>query len=130
MLERYPPDNPREWLNRAYSNLAMAKQEVESVYLEDLCFNTQQAAEKAIKALLIKRNIDFPYVHDIAQLLTLLESVGQEIPESVRAAERLTQFATITRYPGLAPPLEREEYEQALEIAERVVRWAESFILV
>ena len=61
MPERYPPDDPREWLNRARSNLAMAKMEAEGIYLEDLCFNAQQAAEKAIKAVFIKRQIEFPY---------------------------------------------------------------------
>ena len=35
--ERYPPDDPREWLNRARSNLAMAKSRGEGAYLEDLC---------------------------------------------------------------------------------------------
>ena len=58
--ERYPPDDPREWLNRARSNLAMAKNRVEGAYLEDLCFEAQQAAEKAIKAVMMKRNIEFP----------------------------------------------------------------------
>jgi hypothetical protein len=58
--------DPREWLNRACSNLAMAKSEMEGVYLEDLCFDAQQAAEKAIKALLIKMGVEFPYIHDIA----------------------------------------------------------------
>lgn len=47
--ERYLPDDPREWLNRAKSNLAMAKSRVPEVYLEDLCFEAQQPAEKAIK---------------------------------------------------------------------------------
>ena len=42
--ERYPPDDPREWLNRARSNLAMAKNRVEGAYLEDPCFEAQQAA--------------------------------------------------------------------------------------
>jgi predicted nucleotidyltransferase len=37
----------------------------EEVYPEDLCFNAQQAAEKAIKALLIAHGVRFPYVHDI-----------------------------------------------------------------
>jgi HEPN domain-containing protein len=49
-----------------------------------MCFHTQQAAEKAIKALLINRHVEFPYIHDIAQLLTLLERAGQEIPEPIR----------------------------------------------
>jgi len=51
--KRYPPEDPREWLNRARSNLALAKAKRKGVYLEALCFDAQQAAEKAIKALLI-----------------------------------------------------------------------------
>ena len=66
--ERFPPDDPREWLNRARSNLALAKNRVPDAYLEDLCFEAQQAAAKAIKARLIMHSIDFPYVHDLARL--------------------------------------------------------------
>jgi HEPN domain-containing protein len=79
MPERYSPEDPREWLNRAQSNLVLAGMQGDRIYLEDLCFNAQQAAEKAIKALLIQRKVEFPYVHDIAELLTVLEQTGQEI---------------------------------------------------
>ena len=47
--ERFPPDDLREWLNRAGSNLAMAKNRAPGAYLENLCFQAQQAAEKAVK---------------------------------------------------------------------------------
>jgi len=58
-VERFPPDDPREWLNRARSNLAQAKGggRLTEVYREDLCFNAQQAAEKAIKAVSIAENV-------------------------------------------------------------------------
>ena len=128
MPERYPPDDPREWMNRAQSNLSMAKSEAAGIYLEDLCFNAQQAVEKAIKALLLKLGVEFPYVHDIAQLVTLLERAGQEIPGFVREAAQLTQFAVFSRYPGIAPPVKREEYDEAVAIAEQVVRWVEVII--
>jgi len=82
--ERFPPDDPREWLNRARSNLARARAKIPDAYLEDLCFDAQQAAEKAIKAVLLKKGVAFPYVHDLARLLTLLEEAGEEIPEAVR----------------------------------------------
>ena len=68
--ERLSPDDPREWLNRARSNLALAKNRVPDVYLEDLCFEAQQAAEKAIKALMIRREIEYPYMHDLAHLVS------------------------------------------------------------
>jgi HEPN domain-containing protein len=41
----------------------------------------------------------------------------------------LTRFAVFTRYPGVARPVSREEYEQALMIAEEVTQWVESIIL-
>lgn len=58
--ERFPPDDPREWLNRARSSLAHARAAPTEVYLEDLCFDAQQAAEKAIKAVMIHRGVRLP----------------------------------------------------------------------
>lgn len=122
------PDDPGEWLNRARSNLARARLRAEGVYLEDLCFDAQQAAEKAIKAVLIHRKMRFPYVHDLAALLTLVEQSGQAIPEPIKRAARLTRYALVTRYPGLAEPVSQREYEEAVSMAEAVVRWAERII--
>lgn len=123
--ERFPPDDPREWLNRARSNLIQAKALQPGVYLEDLCFNAQQAAEKAIKALLIYRDVAFPYIHDLTKLLGLLQEAGEQIPDAVKRAGLLTRFAIFTRYPGIARPVSHQEYEQAIAIAEAVIRWAE-----
>jgi HEPN domain-containing protein len=109
-------------------NLALAKAKRKGVYLEDLCFDAQQAAEKAIKALLIKVDVDFPYVHDLAELLTLLEKSGQKIPESIKHAEALSRYAVFTRYPGMGPQINLKEYEEAVKIAGQVVRWAEKLI--
>ena len=88
--ERFPPDDPREWMNRARGNLARAKKREPGFYLEDLCFDAQQAAEKAIKAMFVRRGMAFPYVHDLGLLLSLLEEAGEAIPEGVRRAEDLT----------------------------------------
>ncbi len=103
-LERFPPDNPREWLNRARSNLALARNRAPDVYVEDLCSEAQQAAEKSIKAVMISYKIEFPYVHDLALLLSILEEGGVTIPDEVRRAARLTPYAVNSRYPGTEPP--------------------------
>ncbi len=127
--ERFPPDDPREWLSRAKSNLIKARNapETPEIYLEDLCFDAQQAAEKAIKAVLIL-GVRFPYIHDLAQLLSLVEQAGQSVSESIRRAAGLSDYAVETRYPGLAEPVTRQEYEEAVAIAEQVVRWAKNII--
>jgi HEPN domain-containing protein len=115
-------------LNRARSNLSRAKSRIPEVYLEDLCFDAQQAAEKAVKALLVKKGVAFPYVHDIAHLLSLAEQTGVQLPETVRRAEDLTRYAVVTRYPGLAEPVTESHYRDAIVSAEAVVRWAEKEI--
>jgi len=130
--EPRPPDDPHEWLRRARSNLARAQADIRlaGVYLEDLCFDAQQAAEKAIKAVLIGRSIRFPYVHDLTALLGLVEQGGTAVPEAVREAGRLTRFAVVTRYPGIAEPVTQEEYERAVAIAEAVIDWAGKTVLM
>ena len=105
MLERYAPEDPKEWLNRAHSNLNLARKELKDVYLEDLCFNAQQAVEKGIKAILIKHGVDFPFTHDIRELLILLQGTIHELPEFVKQSAILTRFAVFTRYPGISSPV-------------------------
>jgi len=122
--ERFPPDDPREWLNRARSSLALAKTHLPETYLEDLCFQAHRAAEKAIKALLIKQGVVFLYVHDLARLLTILEEVGEPIPETIRNAEELTRYVVMTRYPGPAEPVTEAQYKEAVATAEAVIQWA------
>ncbi len=43
--ERFPPDDPREWMNRSRSNLAMAKNRIPDAYLEDLCFESRKGRQ-------------------------------------------------------------------------------------
>ena len=72
--------------------------------------------------------IEFPYVHDRPRLITLLQDQGQTVPDEVKEAGRLTRYAVFTRYPGLDDPVTVEEYERAVEIAERVVEWGEDHL--
>ena len=120
---------PYDWLRRAKSNLIRAKQlKPEEVLWEDLCFDTQQASEKALKAVLLALRIPFRFVHDIAELLTLLENQGVILPEEIKASAELTDYSVESRYPGPFEPVTEEEFQRALKIAETVVAWAESQI--
>jgi HEPN domain-containing protein len=122
------PTSPHEWVRRARSNLARARagRNVPDVLYEDLCFDAQQAAEKGIKALLVHRQVRFPKTHDLLDLLTLLDQKGFAIPAEIREADALTHYAVETRYPGLAEEVTADEHTHAVELAERVLRWAEA----
>ena len=127
--EKYGVRYPNEWLKRAKSNLIRAKQvKHDEVFLEDLCFDAQQAAEKSLKALLIYHNIPFRFVHDIAELLTVLEQNGIKLPEKIRSAAELSDYAVEARYPGPMEPVTKDEYKEAVKVAELVVYWVEGII--
>ncbi len=123
--KRLPPNDPREWINRAKSNLALARSVNPDVDLEDLCFDAQQAAEKAVKAVFIDRGETFPYSHDLQQLLRLLERNGLKVPKYVKESHEVTQYAHKTRYPGMAAPVTQRSYRRAVRIATAVLHWAE-----
>lgn len=93
--------------------------------LEDLCFDAQQAAEKAIKAVFVRSGELFPFTHDLEKLLNLLEQIGLKIPKYVREANKLSPFAAETRYPSRAAPVTSRQYRRAIRIATAVLRWAE-----
>lgn len=124
------PADPAEWLRRARSNLTRARDTsgVPDVLYEDLCFDAQQAAEKAIKAVLVSRQIDFPKTHALADLLTLVQRAGIDVPQRVRDAIRLTRYAVETRYPGLAEDVTGAEHDRAVKLSETVLRWAEDLL--
>ena len=129
MPVRLPPNDPREWIQRARSSLAIARCREPDIYREDLCYQAQQAAEKSIKAVFIARALPFPYIHDLSDLLLRIEKSGLFIPDAIKNASRLTPFAAHTRYPGFEYPVTEEEYAQACALAESVVKRAENVIL-
>ena len=124
------PGDPQVWLQRARSNLLLAqKGQHKGVMLEDLCFNAQQAAEKALKAVCLHVGQDFPKIHSISRLMEILEMSGVSIPEVVKDADILTQYAVQTRYPGPIEEITMDEYKESIALAAKVVFWAETIIL-
>lgn len=127
--ERTEPGSPADWLQRARSSYALAcVTKPNETCWEDLCFQAQQAAEKATKAVMLHKNVRFPYVHDLAQLLAELERDGIAIPEQVKACVSITSYAFQTRYPGDYEPVTEADYRKAIEQAGAVLEWADRII--
>jgi HEPN domain-containing protein len=122
------PGSPTAWLCHARSDLGIARAAPgPGVLLEGLCFHAQQAAEKAIKAVLVSRNIPVPRTHNVG---TLLDLVPRDLsaPQEVQAAAILTDYAVSTRYPGDVEPVGYDEYRAAVQHAEAVLLWAQTLI--
>jgi HEPN domain-containing protein len=119
---------PLEWLRFARSDLAIARVVPEAdVLLETLCFHAQQAAEKALKAVLLHCRVEFPYTHNLGVLLDLLPP-GTVIPEEVEECVVLTEYAVVTRYPGVHEDVTEEELRLAVGTAAAVLTWAEGLL--
>jgi HEPN domain-containing protein len=55
----------KSWFDRAKSSLAISKNKFdERIFYEDLCFQAQQAVEKALKGLLIFHNVEPEKTHN------------------------------------------------------------------
>jgi HEPN domain-containing protein len=127
------PDRVRKmaalWLSRARADLALARVVLEGRgELEPWLgvFHAQQAAEKAIKAVLIASNINPPYIHDLSELRKRVPA-DVAVGASVNEVERLDQLSAGVRYLGLSlglmeqPEPGWEEAEASLRIAAAIV---------
>jgi HEPN domain-containing protein len=127
---RKVPGSPGEWIDRAKSDIRLAHLAANDVQVrrEQACFHAQQAAEKAIKAVLRSRQIEFPLTHDIEELLELAEKGGLTLPQSVREAGSLTPHAVESRYPGYWMEITASDVDEALRVAEQVMEWAKRML--
>ena len=114
----------KAWLRDAQSDIALSKvKKTKEIRYEHLCFHSEQAAEKSIKAVLIILCINVPRTHDIAFLLDKLPEHSRLSVELVDLPV-LTKYAVQFRYPGQEMSVSRKEYIRAVELAEAAVRWA------
>ena len=113
----------RQWLDKAAADFDAAKQlsTQGGRFREIVAFHCQQAVEKYLKALLVRRQIEFPKTHDIAKLLDRVATVDAGIAESLRDADALTPFGVETRYPSDAPEVPPGGEVETIDMA-RVVR--------
>lgn len=100
--------------------------DTKGVLPEDAAFHAQQCAEKALKALLLHREVAFPKTHAIEVLLDLLKAQGMKIPRGADETFELSEYAVQTRYPGTWEPVTKTEARRTVERAGLVLAWVES----
>jgi HEPN domain-containing protein len=122
-MERY-----ESWIERAKSSFEISKIAVNvNVFYEDLCYQSQQAVEKALKGLLLYYGTEPEFTHNIGILLNEIEKFT-EIPGNIKEVTKLTKYAVITRYPGEYDEITKENYEESIRIAKECLDWTENKI--
>ena len=113
--------SPREHalglLNKAEHDLVAAEATLSTGRALDMvCFHAQQAAEKSLKALLALYDVEYPWRHDLAELLELVRPLASGIDALEEQIIQLTPFAVEVRYD--------EEFEPSLSEAMEALQTA------
>jgi HEPN domain-containing protein len=88
----------RDWLAQAQRDLEKARIDHQYQYWEWVCFTAQQAAEKAVKALLLFQGKE-AWGHAITPMLRALENPPAQA-KLIEQAQLLDAFYIQTRYPN------------------------------
>jgi len=114
-------DFVQSWIRKAEGDLRAAERllEVEQEDYFTAAFHAQQAAEKFLKAFLVRLQIPFPKTHNIQQLLELAAPSDPSLKEKLAPAAMLTPFGVEFRYPG-EEIANFETARQAVQEAKRV----------
>lgn len=105
---------PRSDLDAAYTLLEKGE-----FFPRQICFMSQQAGEKALKAVPVYLGISFRKIHD-------LDPIREPIPEGWRVKEKFPQLYALSiwsveaRYPGYTPGVTEKEAQEILQLAEAV----------
>jgi HEPN domain-containing protein len=94
-------DDPSRWLRYAEDDLRAAKTLLAVGPPWIVCYHAQQAAEKGLKALLVRDEIQFPFTHDLRHLQKLLPSHLKS--KALGQLSDLVDWAVNERYPGEGP---------------------------
>ncbi|HEV2472912.1 MAG TPA: HEPN domain-containing protein [Chthonomonadales bacterium] len=121
-----PLEDSRPWLSAAADDLQAAALLVTSGSgpAGPICSHCQQAAEKALKALIAFDHEIPARTHDLASLARNLAARSRPVPQELRApAYSLSSYAVDVRYPGQSFAPDSTDVASALEAAANVVRW-------
>jgi len=100
------PDNnlteALRWLRQAEEHLSSARWSAQGQHWAFACFQCQQAAELAVKAILIRQG-ERVRTHGVVELVQRAKAYYNEIDQLLSAARRLDQFYIPTRDPDALP---------------------------
>lgn len=118
----------KEWLDFAKMDLSSARHLYETFYprpLQIICYHCQQAAEKALKAVIVAKGKPggMPKMHDLEFLLSQMKNYTDIKEELWDYAEALTPYGIEIRYPG-GTEISDEQAELGLKYADVLYSWA------
>lgn len=121
-------DDAKEWLSFAEADLGVAEHLNKTYHpkpLEIICFHCQQAAEKAVKSIIVLNGSQggVPKKHDLFLLLNQIKNMVSIDEKYYDYADILAPYGVAMRYPNELF-LEDRHAEKAIQMANEFVKWA------
>jgi HEPN domain-containing protein len=112
-----PRDHALALLKKAANDLVAARATVATGKAFDtVCFHSQQAVEKSLKAILALQDVEYPWRHDLGELLELVKPLAPEVAPFEDRILGMTPFAVEIRYD--------EEFEPSIDEANKALQTA------
>lgn len=127
------PERSKDWINQAKSDLNAAESLLDGGSFEWACFASQQAAEKAVKAVIQKLNA-VAWGHSVYELLNVLRERAGVEDDLLDCAIALDKDYIPTRYPDsfdTGSPHEyftRKDAQNAIICSRRIIEFCESLL--
>ena len=118
------------WLFKSRNDLKSSRKlsEGDDAVLDTAIYHTQQCAEKALKAYLVIKKHRLEKTHDVEYLIELCSDYDLEFEELLEDAEKLNPYGTLFRYPSFYLVPEEEDVLEAIQVAEKVLKFVENKI--
>ena len=96
--------------------------------IANICYNCQQAIEKALKAILIYHASEYPKTHDIRELHQLCKESGTDFGLTPSVTRTLTRYATKSRYPDGMHEFTDKDADIGLKYAKQILEKAKHIV--
>ena len=121
----------KEWLSYAqddYDFAVGAQQHFWPKHMAKICYHCQQATEKALKAVIAYNEAVIPKTHNIERLVEECANLNFNVHIDEITASKMTDFATISRYPDEDAECTESDVKIALKCAKSVLENVTEYI--
>ena len=125
----------QRWLRQAEKDLESARDSLAAKHHEWACFQSQQAAEKALKAFLYSKGLRAILTHSIRDLVLDCSKYERDFSNLISPGKVLDTYYIPTRYPnglvGTEIPSEyysQEDADQCISYAELILKTVKRFM--
>ncbi len=119
------------WFSFAHEDLIVAEASFEEKVYNQVCFHSQQGAEKMLKGFLKSKKQNVPKTHFLEELIELCSNIDNRFRSLRSRCSILDRYYIPTRYPDALPGVlpeglpQKKDAEEALKTLREIMEFVE-----